>query len=302
MPRIFPLIIISLTISAGVYAQQDATYASYMFNGLVINPAYAGTSSSMSASFLERFQNIGLKGAPETKTFSIHSPLAQSRAGVGLLIIDDRAGIYSQTGINGDYAYRIPINENSTLSLGIQAGAIWYRASYNDLTLLQNPDPAFTQNITEIRPNLGTGIYYYSKLGYAGLSMPHLIDITFNTTGVPIHQSMPVILTGGYVFTLNRMIKFKPNFLLQAVDGNLAEADANVNILLDEVIWFGISYKSTRSVALLTQLQITDQFCIGYTYQINTGPVRAIEIGSHELMANYRFKYNKRGVITPRYF
>ena len=51
-----------------VHGQQQATYAQYMFNGLAINPAYAGSSTSLDMSALSRFQNVGLKGAPNTQS------------------------------------------------------------------------------------------------------------------------------------------------------------------------------------------------------------------------------------------
>ena len=298
----FLSVFLLLTVSASLSAQQDATYVQYMFNMLTINPGYTGTSDALSASILERFQNVGLKGAPRTKTFSIHSPIVNRRVGLGLLVINDKIGIFSQTGINFSYAYRIPLNNKSVLSLGIQGGAIWYKADYADLALLQNPDPVFSQNIMQIRPNFGAGAYYYSERGYLGLSMPHMINNAFNTSGTLVRQNIPIILHGGYVFTLNRMIKLKPNFLFEILDRRPAELDMNVNALFDEVLWVGISYKTSQSAVLLTQIQINDQFRFGYSYQVNTGPIHTVVFGSHEIMANYRFKYNKKGVVTPRFF
>lgn len=296
------LIIIVFSISAGASAQQVATYAQYMFNGLAINPAYAGSQDALSASFLERFQNVGLKGAPQTETFSVHSPLVNKRIGLGLLVVHDKVGVIDQTGVNAIYAYRIPMNNNAVLSLGLQAGASMYKADYSQLLLLQNPDPVFNQNIRQTRPNFGAGIYYYNKLGYLGLSMPSMLNNVFNTGGPTVYQNIPIIFNGGYVFTLNRMLKLKPNFLLKIMDGRTVEFDVNANMLFDEVLWFGVSYKSSKTVAMLTELQISDQFRFGYSYQITAGPLRVADLGSHEVLLNYRFKYFKKGVVTPRYF
>ncbi len=301
MRKILALFIL-FSVSIKVSAQQVATYAQYMFNGLAINPAYAGTHDALSASFLERFQNVGLKGAPQTETFSIHSPLVNKRVGLGLLIVHDKVAVTEQTGLSFIYAYRIPLNKNSILSLGVQGGAVWYKAGYTDLQLLQNPDYVFDQNVRQVRPNVGAGIYYYNKLGYLGLSMPHMINNVFNTGGATVYQNVPVILNGGYVFTLNRMLKLKPNFLLKVLDGKPVELDINANMLFDEVLWFGVSYKSSKTVAMLTELQLSDQFRFGYSYQITAGPLSVAELGSHEVMVNYRFKYFKKGIVTPRYF
>ena len=296
------LLIILFSISLKVSAQQVATYAQYMFNGLAINPAYAGSQDALSTSFLERFQNVGLKGAPQTETFSIHSPLVNKRVGLGLLVVHDKVGVIDQTGVNAIYAYRIPMNNNAILSLGIQGGVSMYRADYSQLLLLQNPDPVFNQNVRQTRPNIGAGVYYYNKLGYLGLSMPSMLNNVFNTGGPTVYQNIPIIFNGGYVFTLNRMLKLKPNFLLKIMDGRTVEFDVNASMLFDEVLWFGVSYKSSKTVAMLMELQISDQFRFGYSYQITAGPLRVADVGSHEVLLNYRFKYYKKGVVTPRYF
>src|SRR4051794_37943724 len=108
------------------YCQQQATYAQYMFNGLAINPAYAGSQEALSVNFLTRFQNVGLPGAPNTQTLSIHSPIAGQRFAVGFLAIHDKIGVINQTGISGIYAYRIPLPNKATLSFGLQIGMASY--------------------------------------------------------------------------------------------------------------------------------------------------------------------------------
>src|SRR5690348_14528880 len=91
-------------INVQAMGQQQATFAQYMFNGLAINPAYAGQHKALSASVLSRFQNIGLPGAPSTHTFCIHAPLVNQRIAVGALFVHDKIGVISQTGFNGIYA------------------------------------------------------------------------------------------------------------------------------------------------------------------------------------------------------
>lgn len=286
-------------------AQQVASYTQYMFNGLAINPAYAGSHEALSASFLSRFQNVGLRGSPNTQTLSIHSPLVNKRVALGLLVIHDQLAVIDQTGIHFSYAYRLPVfGGKGTLSMGLQGGVSFYRANYTQLDLYNNPDIAFSSDIRESSPNFGAGLFYYTKLAYAGVSMPNLMSNVFDrgTQFQTVYQNKPIILSGGYVFTLNRMLKIKPNALLKLLNDRPVEFDLNCNLLLDEVLWVGLSYKSSNSIALLTQIQLTDQLQFGYSYQVATGPINAVAVGSHELMVNYRFMYNKKGLVSPRYF
>jgi len=288
-----------------VNAQQTATYSQYMVNGLAINPAYAGSHKALSVTALSRFQNVGLPGAPNTQTLSVHTPLLNTRISLGMLVIHDKLSVINQTGVHFSYAYRIPLfkKHNGSLSFGMQGGLAMYNAKYTDLDVL-DPDPAFAQNVRQNRPNIGGGVFYSNDVMYVGLSMPSLLNNVFdrNENFKTVYQTKPIMLTGGYIFKLNRMIKLKPNALLKVIDNRPVEFDLNVNALFDEVVWAGVSYKSSKQVVLLTQVQLTDQLQFGYSYTISAGKIRHVETGSHEAMLNYRFHFIKKGVISPRYF
>jgi len=292
------------------HGQQTATYAQYMFNGLAINPAYAGSNEALVATFLGRVQNVGLPGAPNTQTFSAHTPLLDKRMGLGALIIKDNLSIINQTGLHFSYAYRLPLKRDEAyLSFGLQGGATFYNAEYSQLDLFNNPstgssDPLFANDIRRARPNIGAGMYYNSRRSYLGVSMPSMVNNVFDrgedlTTVV---QTKPVIVNGGHVFTLSRVLKLKPNFLFLLIDGKFADFDLNMSVLFDEVLWVGSSFKSSNQIVAFTQMKVNDQLQVGYSYTVTNGPIRVVELGSHEFMATYRFLYNKRGVISPRYF
>jgi type IX secretion system PorP/SprF family membrane protein len=299
----FLLAIAFLASAINAYCQQQATYAQYMFNGLAINPAYAGSHDVLSANFLGRFQSIGLPGAPTTQTFAVHSPIANQRFAVGLMVVNDHIGVINQTGTSGIYAYRLPMKKGGSISFGLEVGLSTYRANYTQLDIYQN-DQLFAANVRQNRLNVGAGVYITKPFWYVGLSMPHMMNNVFDRAKdyKTVYQSVPVILTGGYVFTLNPMLKVKPNFLFKAVDGRPVELDLNANFLFDDVVWVGVSYKFVNAVVFLTELQITDQLRFGYSYSMATGPIKQAELGSHELLVQYIFKFRKEGIVTPRYF
>jgi len=308
--RAYLIIILFITAVAGAVAQQNATFAQYMFNGLAINPAYAGSQGALSASFLSRFQNVGLEGAPNTQTFTAHTPLLNQRVGLGVLFIHDKLSVVGQSGFHVSYAYRLPISKgNATLSFGVQAGGSFYNAEYSKLDLFNNPgngtsDPAFSNDVRSVRPNIGAGVYLTTKMTYVGLSMPSMANNVFDRGSnlQTVYQAVPMILTAGHVFTVNRVLKLKPNFLFKLIDNRPVEYDLNLNALFDEVLWVGASFKSSKDVVTLLQFKVNDQLQVGYTYTITNNPLRVVENGTHEFMLNYRFWFNRRGVVTPRYF
>lgn len=278
----------------GVIAQTEATYSQYMFNGLAINPAYAGSHNSLDLSFLSRLQTPNMPVATTTQTFTGHSAMMKRKIGLGFLIINDEVGVTKQTGFYLSYAYKIHFDK-STLSLGLQGGGTLVDARYSSLLIRQPGDPLLGEDIKGFKPNFGAGIYYNSEIFYAGLSMPQMIDA--GEEGIT--QLQPLIVTSGVVFSLSPVAKLKPSFLFKVLDQKPVELNVNMNLLLHEILWVGVSYRPTNSSSLILELQITDQFRFGYAYDfyINEGIG-----GAHEILLNFQLRKNKKGVVSPRYF
>lgn len=295
-----------LGVTPQVQAQQEAMFTQYMFNGLALNPAYAGSHESLSATALFRDQWTGLNGAPTTQTFSLHSPIRNAKIALGLQVIHDKITVFNQTGVTGSYAYRI-FTDKGTLSLGLQVGFTSYNA---DLTELRPQDPSdnvFSVDVNKFMPNLGAGVYYYTDKFYVGLSVPQFINNSLDEQVIEedsdARQERHYFLTSGYMFELSHNVKLKPNFLLKVVEGAPIELDLNANVLFSDVLWLGLSWRSMADIDAMMQLQVTDQLLLGYSYDFaNTTDLRRVNSGSHELMINYRFRYAKNKVITPRYF
>ena len=297
----------SLFFSSVAYGQQQAMFTQYMFNGLAINPAYAGSQEALSLTALARKQWIGLQGAPNTQTFSVHSPIKKQKIALGATFFNDEIGVTQQTGINACYAYRI-FMPHSTLSFGLQAGFTSYRSDLTRVRVQDPNDPNFgTDDVNKFMPNFGTGIYYFTDRFYVGFSIPMLMNNYYNrqvgNDGSNALQVRHYFLSGGYVMDLSRSLKLKPNVMVKAVNGAPLAIDLNANLLIKEVLWVGASYRTFSSVNALLELQLTDQFRLGYSYDFaTTNRQNGLNYGSHELMLNYRFAFLKTKTVTPRYF
>ncbi len=298
--------VFALVVLAGApkaLAQQQVMFTQYMFNGLAINPAYAGSHETLSFTALAREQWTGIEGAPSTQTFSVHSPLHNDKIGVGLLVMHDKIGVTEQTGVMGSYAWRIIFDDTKKLSMGLQAGINRYNSSFSKVS---STDPAFAnQDVREMQPDFGFGLYYATDRFYAGASVPQLAGNYFGRKRGESNFNLVrhYFFMSGYVMDLNPSLKLKPNLLVKAVEGAPVEMDLNANLLIKEVLWVGASWRSFESVDLLLQIQLTDHVQFGYAYDIATSSeLNSINTGSHELMVNYRIRLSKSKIITPRYF
>ena len=296
-----------MLLLAGFFAsaQQDAQYTQYMYNTISVNPAYAGSRDVLSVVGLYRSQWVGLDGAPETQTLSIHSPVG-NKVGLGLSIVNDKIGPSNQTYLDVDFSYTLNVGTTAKLALGIKAGANLLNVDYNKLT--GEDDMIFQDNIdNRFMPNVGIGAYWYDDKYYLGLSSPDLLE-TEHYDDDEVAESylakerLHAYLMGGYVFDLDYNLKFKPAFLVKAVDGAPLQVDISANFLFNEKFTIGAAYRWSVAVSGIAGFQISDQLMIGYAYDQETTELRRYNSGSHEIVLRFELFKNVGNTISPRFF
>ncbi|MFM2206303.1 MAG: hypothetical protein RL213_278 [Bacteroidota bacterium] len=294
-----------------VVAQQDILVSQYMFNHLLLNPAYAGSQDYMMSSLLYRNQWVNFDGAPVTQVGSIHGPLGLTNFGWGALISHDKIGVTGRTDVYANGAYHLPLNSEMKLSLGLRAGGGYYTCKNSDLNLWDSNDQVFAADkVSRFLPNVGAGAYLYTRKYYAGISAPTLISydpekaLSVKLTGnefVP-RQVQHFFLTAGTVFELNPDVVMKPSFLLKYVGNAPLEADINLNFLLANMLWVGASYRTGDALVGLLEFQVNRKLRIGYSYDFTFSDIKDYSAGSHEFMVGYDFGYDIMKMKTPRYF
>jgi type IX secretion system PorP/SprF family membrane protein len=307
-----------------VHAQQEVQYSQYMFNMMAVNPAYAGSRDVLSMTGLYRQQWVNIDGAPTTQSFTIDLPIKKEKVGIGFQAYNDQIGVFKNTGVALSYAYRVKVSQRTTLSMGVQGGVTNLSG---DLLKVQrtlsgnDADPAFAVNISKWLPNVGVGLYLSNDRGYIGLSAPTLIQNRFKDvtgtadTGVAsARQDRHYFLMAGFVVGLGRSLALKPSFLVKATR-DAAAFDFNLNLWIKDRIALGASWRTNNknfsspfgnlngdAVIGMLEIQATDQFRLGYSYDFALNGLRSKQNGTHEVMLRYEFGYRKAKILTPRYF
>lgn len=291
-------------------SQQDPMYSQYIFNGLVLNPAYAGSRDVLTSTVLYRNQWISIPGAPKTGMFTIDAPIKSQKVGVGLNVEFDKIGVTNHTGINGAYSYRINFSK-SALSFGVQAGVGFMNTSFTDVKYNEDGtrnDGAFMDNYHELLPNFGFGLYFFSDRFFAGFSIPQIAGrtlqkaISSNADGSHLDLANHYFLSSGYLFDLSPDVKLKPSVLLKYVAGAPMEIDVNGMVWFYDMLALGVSYRSLSSLNFLGQIRLTEQLRLGYAYEYATTSLSGLSGGSHEIMLQYQFDFAKGKIVTPRFF
>jgi type IX secretion system PorP/SprF family membrane protein len=299
--------VLALALGTTLMAQQDPQFTQYMFNLLALNPAYAGSAERASIKALTRHQWVGFEGAPTTQTLAFHTPVWHESLGLGGTLMRDTHGPITQYTFLADVAYRIHMGD-AKLAFGLKGGLNLLQGKFGELNPLEQNDQVFQQNVnTKLDPQFGFGIMYYSDRYFLGISTPKLLRTEFFETDSLAFVSQPgqrphYFLTGGYVFDMGLYHKFKPTFLVKAVQGAPVSFDLSANFLFYEKFWLGAMYRHTDAVGAMAQYHITNELTVGYAYDFPLSPLRNYSGGSHEIMVGFEFGNKLKGVRSPRYF
>ena len=289
-------------------------YSQYLHNGLLINPAYAGSREILSLFVSGRQQWSGINGAPRMETLSMHSLLKNNRVGVGLSgqfyqYGDAQYGISRFTSIYADYAYHIKLSTGH-LSLGLKAGFDMSTTKYTDefRSTLTNPnDPVFMDNESLFLPNAGAGIYYYGKNFFFGAAIPSFLGYRRTSDSKLTFRALDdfnVNISAGGLIAFSDEFKFKPSVFIDypVKQPDELRVDLNGNFIIKDFVWIGGSYRTKEEVAVaILQLQINPQIMFGYSYDYPLGRMNNYSKGSHEIVFRYEFSY-KVNAANPRYF
>jgi len=290
------LVLMSITKSFG---QQDPQYTQYMYNMIVLNPAYAGSKGVGSIGLLGRSQWVGVKGAPQTITISGHSPIGDA-LGVGVSIIHDEIGPVKEDNVFVDFSYTINTSENGRLAFGVKGGLTFL----NVRELITVDSDPLNIPINELSPNFGAGIYYYNDSFYAGLSVPNLLETRHfedeNGLVSTASEKAHYYFTSGYVFNVADNLKLKPSTMMRATEGAPLSLDLSLNLLIDDRFEVGLSHRLDDSISGLLGFQVNEDFRIGYAYDHTITSFGDYNAGSHEIIL--LFDFNRRNLNSPRFF
>ncbi|MFW0739576.1 type IX secretion system membrane protein PorP/SprF [Flavobacterium sp. T12S277] len=301
MRKLFLFCIIYSTIG---FAQQDSQFTQYMYNTLTINPAYAGSRGTTSIFGLYRTQWIGLEGAPKTGSFSVHTPLNNSKLGMGVSLVNDKIGPTDENTLSADISYTVPTSATFNLSFGIRGTGNLFSLDPNKLSPERQGDPQFQNLKSVFSPNIGAGVYWYSDKAYIGLSIPAFIETNrYNDNNVSIYKDkICYYFIGGYVFDLSPSIKFKPAVLTKMSAGASLQIDLSANFMYNEKFVLGAAYRSNAAVSALAGFQITEGLFVGYAYDFDTTALRNYNSGSHEIFLRFELFKNQKSIMSPRFF
>lgn len=314
-------------------AQQRPHYTQYILNNYILNPALSGIENYADVKVSVRDQWVGLNGAPKTSYFSIQAPIgkkdyrtsatsfevpgqnprgqyywenytaAEPHHGIGMTLINDHTGSFNRFSANATYAYHLGLSPTTNLSAGFSAGITNISLDRNKHDFDGGGDPfdpatgaSLSGQLNRIRPDLGVGLWLYSRSYFVGLAAQQIIPqklsfaddaSAFLTKGKLVPH---LFLTAGYRFLANEDINVIPSVMIKYIDGSSKtnfQPEANIKVQYRDLLWLGGSYRYENGYAAMAGLNVSNTFNVGYAYDFTTTALNTVSRGTHELLIGF---------------
>jgi type IX secretion system PorP/SprF family membrane protein len=319
MKKIF--LLTGLLILCGVFkteAQQVPQFSQYMFNGIYINPAYAGYKDIFYGHMVYRKQWVGISGTPQTTMLSVDGSLSKGSS-VGFIYTNDQIGETYTNSFMLDYAYRIQVSESGRLSFGLSAGMTHHgfdRSKFADEDGEIDPEALNAKNVW--KPGFDVGLYFDTKNFYAGFSIMGLVASKADREAFQvIRADANYFLTLGGILPLNNSLKLLPSTLLKSDFKNPLTFDINALLMINDrvavggsyrtgVLWFSDAVEENTvqkdAISVIAEVYVTEKIRLGMAYDFSLNKVMSGANGSFEVSLGYYFVKPKKQYVTPRYF
>lgn len=287
-------------LSIKLYAQQDQEphYTQFLFNKMVINPAFTGLKENWDFGVFYRNQWARMNGAPENILFNIQHGLSNQKLGLGGYIMNDKIGLENRLNTFFSGAYHIK-RENDIFSLGLQCGIRAFFLNSSELDPKDKDDAALYSGFKNpVTPDFKFGFNYMHKDFYAGFSISHLNQSKFRYA-YNLDQSnlkRHYYINAGYNYVIDPVYTLKPSVMLRWVPGTKVVGDVCAVIDYSKKYWAGLNFRSKDAIGFIIGINLDNfeaikyDMKIGYAYDYTLSSVRNKLGNSHEIMITYNPK------------
>jgi type IX secretion system PorP/SprF family membrane protein len=305
-------------ISGQAFAQQDPQFTQWFNDLAAFNIGAAGEDDLTHVNAWYRNQWMGVNGAPVTTMINVNSNVDFIPGAIGVQLYQDEIGQESNTMVKLGYAYHLPTLSNGA-HVGVGLNVSLFSKSFDATWISVDPvteDPAIPSNNgngTSTDVDLGVFLRKGNDY-YAGLSLTHIAEVQMSS--LDIVPTRHYYIMGGYNYPLSGDdLLLRSNFLAKT-DLNAAAVDVNVNVLWDNFVWGGLTWRPGDAVAPSAGIQYSvskseegasseQVFKLGYSFDATTSDLSTYSSGSHELFLSYAFRFDvapaTKNYANPRF-
>jgi type IX secretion system PorP/SprF family membrane protein len=311
------IFLVFCTIGFEAFSELDPYFSQYMYNGIYVNPAFAGYRPYVQAGLFFKKYASSFNAGNSATLLSVDGSILQNRLGAGGLVMYDYSMALTRINSLANLAYKLRMR-TGTLSFGMSLGFNQYSFDPSAFKIQDNTDSKISADRRSfVSPDLGAGLYYQGAKFYLGLSSMHLLGKSV-TNAAPDQTPVHFYFIAGYNFKISKQWKLVANTLIRYTsDGNYL-ADLGIQAKYKDIGWAGISGRYPGMISGQVGLKISEwiktgghsEVKIGYAYDKNLGSSQNIFNDMHELFliidiaptVNLKKLRNKKVQVSPLFF
>ncbi|WP_108821671.1 type IX secretion system membrane protein PorP/SprF [Dysgonomonas sp. Marseille-P4361] len=298
------LIFLFLIVGFGTaYGQWDAQISQYWKMKNFYNPSFIAETSHVESSLIHRRQWVGITNAPVTSVVSMNMPISflGKDHGIGAIMTTEKAGLFTNTSILGQYTYKIKFKNNKRLHIGLQGGMLDVGFDAGGIFIPESSehdkqDIAIPGAAGDKVADAGLGVAWITPAYYVGLSVNHLWEPKFALDDSrDAYIARTYFLMGGYNIKLsNPLIELQPSAFFKT-DAVTYQVDLTAKVEYNKMFTGGVSWRKDEGFVFLLGVKIRS-IDAGYSYDLSTSELSKVSHGSHEVFIRYSFPLEKRKV------
>ncbi len=293
-----PLMIL-LAFSAPLLGQELPILNQKLTNSYLYNPSLAGLNFG-SASLIHKKNYNDVAGSPKSNIASIHYPLAQGKAGLGLNYVNDQTNIFNNSYVSLGFAYHIIFNEYSSLSFGLSGDFSTTKADPLKIRVADETDPLILDMVgnNETSYDFSYGMDLRTKFFHLGGAYNRLSSSFIVNESESFLQDY---ITGYLNITLplaDRRDLLEPMVTYRKLSRDDGVIDVGAYYTYNDIFMLGGAYGSNNSWNAQVGLQL-QRFYLGYVFENFAGKTNK-DLGSNNEFI-LRFDFSKAGGYKHRY-
>lgn len=293
-------VILCFTITSRSFSQVDPQISQFWLRKIMFNPASIEKNNMINIYGLARQQWTGFENAPSTQFLGVSNYFENIRVGLGLSFVNDNIGPESAQNLKLNYSYNFRLNRETIITFGAGTGIIHRSINPNKLVFEDNNDPyknMLTEKQTTVDFDFGFEIQYQNFI--IGASCLHLLKSNQKATNFKIPRHFHAY--GLYNFVINEELLIQPIASFRNT-GNIWQAELATIVNYKNTLWGGLSYRFEDAFVISARVEILENFQLGYSYDMDAGPVRSFSSGSHEISLTTQISKGNAVLKSPRFF
>ena len=150
-----------------------------------------------------------------------------------------------KTQVNIDFSYKLTLNNEATIYLGLKGGLNSFKANTKELVAYnKTPDLAKT-NLSRINPNISVGLIFKHKTSRVSAALPRLFNIKrSNEIFINARDRVHFYFAAGTAYPIKENFQLEPRLIYRTVQG--------IKSTVEKALWANYKQRFSFGIGLRT--------------------------------------------------